>query len=1575
MNASRAGDNEDEFEYQEISLYTDLDVEHIAIVHPFRASPDDDIINQAMNDWEPAPALESQSVITEQGPNAWETLSEASSLRFDSGEHASPLRGPPPSPASATSNQEDGAGHLQEHEPNRYVMEEEDLMTADLIRRARDALAAAEHLKVARIHEINHNLPEDATNPHVLEAVNSLNGGLAIPIDYNAQSPDARSEITQPEQQYDCFQELEQYLRGLNDTVNPYVLEAVNSLNGGLAIPIDYNAQSPDARTEITQPEQQYDCFQELEQYLRGLNHTVNPYVLEAVNSLNGGLAIPIDYNAQSPDARSEITQPEQQYDCFQELEQYLRELNSQTSDNQNNVPIEIDEERPNYSHPMINIDAEQVGCGAATDPSIRIKKREKFNNTEIRRKVNFSSLEDISSFSDFHNHVLGIIDEMVDVAREAVEPNDVMIFQIHGPNLSISEPIEVTSEGVALDSFLSPLEKAMQSNHEVLMSDAVDLVIQLVHAPRGGGGDRRKLSGLLHSEVVRKKLKHLYVFLNEGNNLCFALCVAKLLNPGRSHFEICRIAEQLQRDAGLRPQDEVGFADVHRFESHLNCKIVVLHRTVSKKGYSFFQTSEIPNDRTLFIFLHDKHYYGVKNIKGLLGAAYFCNYCYATYNDRRSHSCKYACGVCNDSECHKHKQKSLLQCPDCLRLCRSQYCYDKHKESKKTNENITYTLCERAYYCAQCNTMVKTSFAGQKSHKCIGQSCSLCGEKMDKLFNHQCFIEPLEKEKRSNKLIFYDLECHQATGVHVANFLCCMDFKGETWTWSGEDCVKKFFAKFRKPAYSNYMFIAHNARGYDSYLLLNYLVKEGVVPNIVAQGSKILCFTDPEFNQRFIDSLCFMPMKLSAMPKAMGFESDAKGYFPHYWNIPEHQDYVGPYPAPEFYGADSMMPKDREEFFRWYEGVKGGIFLFKKEMAKYCKNDVKILRRACLIFREEILESTQVDPFSCITIASVCMKIFRTKFLSPHTLAIPPLDHYVSGQKSFSSSSIQWLEYVAQKRKINIQHALNGGEVKFGKYAVDGYSEHKGVRRAYEFLGCFYHGCDKCFASHEHHPLTQGTTYGSLLERTKTRIQHLKHTYDLRVTSIWEHEWSEMKKTDEDVKSFLKSFDFPERLNPRDALFGGRTNALNLHYVAQPEERIDYYDFTSLYPFVNKTKTYPLGHPVVVFKDFLPIEQYFGIVRVKVLPPRGLWAPVLPYRVNGKLTFPLCRTCVLHRLSECEHSDDERALTGTWCTQEVIKAVEKGYVVQKIFEVWHFPLRSDTLFADYIKMFLKTKQESSGYPSWVKCAADEEEYLRGYEEHEGIRLDAGKITHNPAKRSVAKLALNSLWGKMCQRPDRLNTTLITQPEMFLKFIFSTSIKVRDLSFLNDDVALVQWRQADVRCMDPGVSNVFIGVFTTAYARLELYELMDKLQRRVLYTDTDSVVFVSRDGDWMPPLSDYLGGLTSELSEGDSIVEFVSGGPKTYGFRTLKGENVMKVKGLTLNYTNDKLVNLKSLTELVNEHVKNPSRSREIMTSRNMIVRDKIGFLLKNKTQQKRFRIVYDKRILLPDFRTLPYGY
>ena len=82
-----------------------------------------------------------------------------------------------------------------------------------------------------------------------------------------------------------------------------------------------------------------------------------------------------------------------------------------------------------------------------------------------------------------------------------------------------------------------------------------------------------------------------------------------------------------------------------------------------------------------------------------------------------------------------------------------------------------------------------------------------------------------------------------------------------------------------------------------------------------------------------------------------------------------------------------------------------------------------------------------------------------------------------------------------------------------------------------------------------------------------------------------WEHDFEIEKKTN-------PTFQLSEPLNPRDSFFGGRTNGVRLHCVAAAGEEIRYVDINSLYPYVNKTKTYPVGHPEILVN---PTNQDIG--------------------------------------------------------------------------------------------------------------------------------------------------------------------------------------------------------------------------------------------------------------------------------------------------------------------------------------------------------------------------------------------
>lgn len=66
----------------------------------------------------------------------------------------------------------------------------------------------------------------------------------------------------------------------------------------------------------------------------------------------------------------------------------------------------------------------------------------------------------------------------------------------------------------------------------------------------------------------------------------------------------------------------------------------------------------------------------------------------------------------------------------------------------------------------------------------------------------------------------------------------------------------------------------------------------------------------------------------------------------------------------------------------------------------------------------------------------------------------------------------------------------------------------------------------------------------------------------------------------------------------------------------------------------------------------------------------------------------------MLERSYGCPHTPEERTLRDTWCTPELVKAVELGYHILHIHEVWHFPekQRKKGLFKPYVNKWPKIK-------------------------------------------------------------------------------------------------------------------------------------------------------------------------------------------------------------------------------------------------------------------------------------------
>ena len=256
--------------------------------------------------------------------------------------------------------------------------------------------------------------------------------------------------------------------------------------------------------------------------------------------------------------------------------------------------------------------------------------------------------------------------------------------------------------------------------------------------------------------------------------------------------------------------------------------------------------------------------------------------------------------------------------------------------------------------------------------------------------------------------------------------------------------------------------------------------------------------------------------------------------------------------------------------------------------------------------------------------------------------------------------------------------------------------------------------------------------------------------------------------------------------------------------------------------------------------KDVEACLKMEGLIRCTDVPPKSLNHPVLPYRCNKKLLFCLCRTCVHEQnmRDECpHHADAERALEGTWVIDELRFALQNGYKILEIHELYEYRVTKynrdkdeDGLFVDYINTFLKLKAEASGYPSWVLTAADDDRYVENFWQREGARLDKDAIRYNAAKRGLAKFYLNSMWGNLGERNLRPQTTLVFDQQELYRFLATPDVEVSSLLFVGNQAVWISWQHSERHAPTLKHANDVIACYVTAGARMHLYTYLDRLQ-------------------------------------------------------------------------------------------------------------------------------------------------
>ena len=800
--------------------------------------------------------------------------------------------------------------------------------------------------------------------------------------------------------------------------------------------------------------------------------------------------------------------------------------------------------------------------------------------------------------------------------------------------------------------------------------------------------------------------------------------------------------------------------------------------------------------------------------------------------------------------------------------------------------------------------------------HKCFELTCRFCATVYKKdTFDHRCIVykKPRAEEKnvfvdeekilpdgKHPALFVYDLESrvqiiyssnrvisefevdedglYAAENVatynhelkeHKANMVVFQNVfsNQEPIVYFGEDCLQRFLLYMLSYNNGNNICVAHNAAGYDTRLLFMAASKLAKTRmEPIMRGQK---FMQLKIADRLIFRDSLLHVKGSLRSLAKDFCSDStlrKGHFPHLFNSIENYEYVGPIPEKRYFDLAFVLKNEKD----------------KQEFDEWYSTWEG---REDWNFRNE-LELYCVDD---VKILAKIVKGYHDVCMS-HTKMTP------------------WLNATAPSFVHEVFVTLLSQQLELPDPKED-------------------------------------------QELYNSKVQELAETKF----------WTVLKPN--------------EYWFARKALRGGRTEIKKMYHNVTEEERlqgrnITYQDVNSLYPFQQVEHDFPTGQPTVHVWDlfyypcvkhqnnqdakcfcrledrgdrFLKIENclekpqwtkdqilqdesFFGIVCVTVIPPKDLYHPVL-VAWNEE-----AQKCVASLRDE-----DHIELTTT--SIELVTALKHGYELVKIHRYDKYT-KTPSLWREKILDFYLEKMLNSGSPPQENVL---EEFIQKWEDRFGIgdqirkTIQEGRWGNYPARKQTAKIMINSAWGKHAQRPIMPEAGIFDFSEDmdkihdFFQNLTSSVYSFKEAIPLGEDKMMYRF-QKDGALANPDLHGGYLpaALFVPAYGRLQLWEQLHKLGKRVLMCDTDSIVYIKDPNDYNIPQGDMLGEWEVEKIDykNGGIRTFVGLGPKTYGIKTWSGESSIKAKGLSLNLATSKAVNFDSMEAMVKEFLHSGSAEK-----------------------------------------------
>lgn len=917
-----------------------------------------------------------------------------------------------------------------------------------------------------------------------------------------------------------------------------------------------------------------------------------------------------------------------------------------------------------------------------------------------------------------------------------------------------------------------------------------------------------------------------------------------------------------------------------------------------------------------------------------------YCRFC---------HVCNAFCNGCHTQDCGLHEyvedrdaftEASERRCFHCAAVLYSRKCEELH-------QTVCRSMSRRK--CTSCGKM------DHGNRPCNEVHCFLCGEgyvRDSETFNHECFVKPEKPKPECKKIMVYDFECVQdEEGIHIP-YLCTAwliptdDPITKAWIaqvhqvygrfvkivngktvfvfWglaanmmATETNVNHFFNMLVDPIMEGMTCFAHNAKSYDSVLVKQFMAKKHrQYSEDIHRGKKLLCMTFSKLNIRFTDSTCFIPSALRNLSADFGIEEVHKGFFPH--SLMTHGflkglvgNYRIPTPSRELfepsYSAGKRGEAERREFEEfWEEQSKHERWDLRAEAIKYCISDTLLLGECLIAFRQnfqDIVRSftdIEFDPLAYVTLPSSMMSLFLSAKLEEKTIGVVDRGMILLKREAYAL-------FLRRSEELNLPFDLESDTV-----AV--FNNGPQNSRLVIYADCYMTGCGKCYRPFQVNERVYGT-----MEDAAREFKHCIGRWRVRYPFyfcevVYSHERGPIEPRFEPLLP----------LDPREAYKGGKVEV----YKMVHQQPLQMCDFVSEYPTTLLGSsadpltppereeedvldwTFPVGQPLI--RDNVPVDEYdsewCGIIKCTVVPPQHLYAPFLSYRVYRNNTYEViygnCRSCMEARCWPCNHLVDvDRQFTGTWTCAEITHALSLGYKLKSIREVWIYETTSTRMFRDFIVPFMvekilsKRKGLVDNDGNLTDVGTQTVDYIYKLNKRSVLAKD---FRNAPARRTVAKLALNSFTGKWGEIEIHRTCRIYDQhslPEAW-KLFADPGVYVRAARVVDEKEQIVMLEH-ETKKLSTRVgrrkSDVIVA-HITAYGRVMLSRLEQALGEYLIYEDTDSA-FHSKLPRPVYRHGFRTGDLELELAH---AIFWVSLGRKWYAYVNAEGSTVAKLKGFTL---------------------------------------------------------------------------